>query len=377
MSKKRPARQRKSSPRVNGTTDDNKSSRSPAPHFGANSSNIRSQRRVEDPSEYDVLCGRGGAINNHKGNIHFRSLVSDKKEAYNSTNKANKTQISRDIIALIKSSKGMFLEKEQVDSATSGKTESVWWVEVGHVKAMSKTSQALREGAPNLRAQTEGTITPGSGEASPNEHYRSIAPRNRTSRIAFLPGGHRGKHLILRPSEDNGSGVTEASYPPLKKSRSDDFTATHDEDHNPQGNATTVRKFPAKVETDMHDTGELRYNSLGFNNNELDLNAKFENPFQDEECTSQFTNTPSLYTDNKDLTSPFYPEECAPSQETARKSLDNNDLFIYTDHVKLDRDPILDIPNIGSSILDGIDITDGSCSNDQELFWSGQANVSS
>lgn len=396
MSKKRPTRQRKSSPRVNGTTDDNISSQSPAPHFGAKCSNIRTQCRIQDPSEYDVLCGRGGAINNHKGNIHFRSLVNDKKETYNSTNKANKTQISRDIITLIKISKGMFLEKEQVDSATAGKTElSGLWVEVGYAKAMSKTSQALREGAPNMRAQIEGAVTPGSGNMSPNELYRSKFHQNRKitklqkevesmkqpkamhPRITFLPGEYRGKHFIVRPSDDNGSAVTDASCPPLKKSRSDDITAAHDEDHYAQGNATTAGKLPAQVETDMHGNAELRFNSLGFNNTELHHNAKFTDPFQNEECV---TNTPSLYTDNNDLdtkeafSNPCYPEEC---MGTARKSLGNNDLFIYTDHDKLDRGPIIDIPNLNSSVLDNIDITDESCENDQESFWSGPANVSS
>jgi hypothetical protein len=37
---------------------------------------------VYDPNENDVLCGRGGRINAHAGNVQFREIVVVRKKAY-------------------------------------------------------------------------------------------------------------------------------------------------------------------------------------------------------------------------------------------------------------------------------------------------------
>merc|ERR1712038_474038 len=108
-----------------------------------------SSSRIRQPNANDVLLGRGGSINNYPGNVAFRSIVSEQKNAYNlSTNKNQKSAISQSIVDQIHGlvPPGRFLMKD----------ESVYggglWVEVDNAKALSKTSQALREGAPTIRA---------------------------------------------------------------------------------------------------------------------------------------------------------------------------------------------------------------------------------
>lgn len=113
-------------------------------------------KRIRHPEINDVLCGRGGNINKHPGNIAFRSYVSVHKNEYNlSTNKNIKALISQSIVDTIHNldPPGRFLIK---DESTHG---GEWWIEVDNNKAMAKTSQALREGAPSIRAMAVDSVS--------------------------------------------------------------------------------------------------------------------------------------------------------------------------------------------------------------------------
>jgi hypothetical protein len=99
------------------------------------------------PNQNDVLCGRGGLTNNHPGNVFFRKLVRIKQESYLMASKREKTGVAREIVDLIRSldPPGRFLKKDPNNA----------WVEIGDRKAREKTSQALREGAPELREELQ------------------------------------------------------------------------------------------------------------------------------------------------------------------------------------------------------------------------------
>lgn len=90
----------------------------------------------------DVLCGRGGLTNNHPGNVFFRGLVRSRQEAYLFASKREKALVAHGIVDVIRSLKppGRFLKKDKKDM----------WTEIGNKKAREKTSQALREKAPEL-----------------------------------------------------------------------------------------------------------------------------------------------------------------------------------------------------------------------------------
>jgi hypothetical protein len=105
--------------------------------------------RIRAPHKHDVLSGRGGGINMHPGNKVFREWVADRKEEYNlAPNKHEKTRIAMEVIERVTAQNppGRFLIRDP----TSGSSQS-WWVEVDEARALAKTSQALREGAPQIR----------------------------------------------------------------------------------------------------------------------------------------------------------------------------------------------------------------------------------
>mmetsp|Transcript_10271 Transcript_10271/g.15292 ORF Transcript_10271/g.15292 Transcript_10271/m.15292 type:complete len:288 (-) Transcript_10271:96-959(-) len=100
---------------------------------------------VQFPSENDVLSGRGGKINDHYGNRQFRAIVKEFKERYNLTDKKNsKASIAREVVGQITALGGRFLRKDPA---------SGYWIDEDESNAMKKTSQALRENAPKIRAR--------------------------------------------------------------------------------------------------------------------------------------------------------------------------------------------------------------------------------
>jgi hypothetical protein len=107
---------------------------------------------IPTPHPHDVLCGRGGGTNNHVGNSHWRMLVAANKQLYVTLPKRQKMLLSRSIVNAVRSQNppGRFLQKE---------AKSDLWYDVGDQRAQEKTSQALREGAPDIRLK----ITPGDG----------------------------------------------------------------------------------------------------------------------------------------------------------------------------------------------------------------------
>jgi len=110
--------------------------------------------RVDTPNVNDVLCGRGGSINSHAGNEHFRQLVEKRKRVYLTARfKREKRLIASSIVSEIQAldPPGRFL-------ARKGGKENGYWYDIGDEKARDKTSQALRENAPSIRAEIETEI---------------------------------------------------------------------------------------------------------------------------------------------------------------------------------------------------------------------------
>jgi len=107
---------------------------------------------VKEPHENDVLCGRGGSINSHPGNERFRDLVERRKRVYLTARfKREKRLIANSIVTEIRALNppGHFLTRD---------SKSGLWCDIGDEKARDKTSQALRENAPSIRAEIEVEI---------------------------------------------------------------------------------------------------------------------------------------------------------------------------------------------------------------------------
>src|SRR6476660_1978228 len=98
---------------------------------------------IESPHSHDVLCGRGGGSNSHVGNMHWRMLVAANKELYVTLPKKQKLLLSMSIVNAVRSQTppGRFLQKD---------AKSELYFDVGDQRAQEKTSQALREGAPDI-----------------------------------------------------------------------------------------------------------------------------------------------------------------------------------------------------------------------------------
>jgi hypothetical protein len=96
--------------------------------------------------ENDVLCGRGGETNHHSGNIQYRQLVKACQPSYIAAKRRDKPKIAEKIVRTVRKLGGRFLKKNP---------ETNTWRDVGNGKAREKTSQALREGAPELRTGNE------------------------------------------------------------------------------------------------------------------------------------------------------------------------------------------------------------------------------
>jgi hypothetical protein len=93
-------------------------------------------------NDYDVLSGRGGGTNVHPGNRNFRDLINLHRRAYLKARKNDKPAISRAIVRSIRENNGRFLKKDE---------KSGMWYEIGDDAAREKTSQALRQRAPEMR----------------------------------------------------------------------------------------------------------------------------------------------------------------------------------------------------------------------------------
>lgn len=105
---------------------------------------------IADPNVNDVLCGRGGRINSHPGNVQFRDVIHRKKKEYlaPTTKKLQKAHIAAGIVQDIRTMDpaGRFLKEEK---------GSGMWYDIGDAKAIKKTGQALREDAPDIRPAIE------------------------------------------------------------------------------------------------------------------------------------------------------------------------------------------------------------------------------
>jgi len=103
---------------------------------------------IREPHKNDVLCGRGGGAQNHVGNYQYRRLVNDSKMRYLTASKKLKPIVAREVVANIYRMEppGRFLEL----STTTGS-----FFDIGEAKSTQKVSQALREGAPEIRKQLE------------------------------------------------------------------------------------------------------------------------------------------------------------------------------------------------------------------------------
>lgn len=101
---------------------------------------------ITHPHPHDVLCGRGGFVNKHAGNVAYRRVVEANKVTYHSCKKEHKLLLSQSIVEAIEQQNppGRFVDQDK---------HTGLWYDIGKAKAIQKTAQALREGAEKIRSE--------------------------------------------------------------------------------------------------------------------------------------------------------------------------------------------------------------------------------
>jgi len=138
---------------------------------------------IVKPGENDVLSGRGNFVNHHTGNENFRKLVKFHKKAYVACPKAQKAIYSKIIYDEIRamSPPGRFLKQDP---------QTKLWSTIGEKKALDKTRQALREGAPELVKEMEPR-TGGDGKGGKEAKKKSSGPEDFFAQLQTMPGNGR------------------------------------------------------------------------------------------------------------------------------------------------------------------------------------------
>ena len=93
------------------------------------------ETRVVEPTDHDVLFGRGGFTNTHPGNLRFRQKALELRPWYESVSKEEKYSISDLLVESVKADGHRFLERG---------ADGLWHEVIGN-GARKKASQALRE----------------------------------------------------------------------------------------------------------------------------------------------------------------------------------------------------------------------------------------
>jgi len=133
-------------------------------------------------------------VNYHAGNEHFRALVRKHKVDYVKCPKPQKGKFSKIIVDEIKNRNppGRFLKQ---DAATK------LWYDIGEKKALDKTRQALREGAPELMKEMSGDDQGSEGEDRPVQNQQNIIGNASVAGLAnptFSTGGFRSPVMNMR-----------------------------------------------------------------------------------------------------------------------------------------------------------------------------------
>lgn len=196
-----------------------------------------------EPTSNDILSGRGNFVNNHGGNRKFRSLVANQRLEYVAAPKDFKPLFAKKIIDALKSLNppGRFLQQDP---------DTKLWHELDEKRAMAKTRQALREGAPEVikqikseceKSEDENTVHSATGADS-------VADKKKRTKDP-IKAGEKHELSTISPVSD--------SLPEPKKSRTSSPSKVEDEQEtkpnegSPSHKAVSVSVSGSEVEKEV------------------------------------------------------------------------------------------------------------------------------
>jgi hypothetical protein len=147
----------------------------------------------------DVLCGRGGFINKHSGNVVYRRVVDYNKAMYQQVPKRHRILVSQSIVRAILNQGGRFLSQQHGCGT---------WKQVDFSKAVLKTSQALREkDSSSFENNTEdGDAEEGDGDEEVDGTVKKDNVEQHHCNIVGVPGS-----APLDPDETKGENLAKAN----------------------------------------------------------------------------------------------------------------------------------------------------------------------
>lgn len=176
-------------------------------------------------------------INSHPGNKQFRDWVFERKNEYNlAPNKNAKSRVAQEVYDLVVSldPPGRFLMREGGDkmkgrsggpslsSLSAIRGGQGYWVEIGKHKTMAKVSQALREGAPTIRASAkEGKTSAAASSSSSGRRRKQTEPaKNAKSSTSTSSSSKKKTERRVAPSLKNADErQDDETEPAVKPSR--------------------------------------------------------------------------------------------------------------------------------------------------------------
>lgn len=104
---------------------------------------------IKTPNVHDVLLGRGKPFQNHEGNQSMLQIVDMFRKRYHESERAFKHEIIEEVLDIIKSKGGRFLER--IDDF-----EKSYWSEVPHRMSYRKVGHAFRSNARRISMEKRG-----------------------------------------------------------------------------------------------------------------------------------------------------------------------------------------------------------------------------
>lgn len=246
----------------------------------------------------DVLCGRGGATNSHIGNRAFRLLVGKYKDKYLNAKKKEKPNVAAEVVNNIRKldPPGRFLKKDK---------DSGYWLDIGDTRAKEKTSQALREGAPQMRkklsdaakeegASSDGTSSDKSTGSPPQstEQHKKIPSNEALSAFSPLQQSISMDLESAAKNPDNSTttvadakpSTSEGKEETLSKKRTSPTKKDGDKEQSPSKRQMTK----VEVEQLTHEEKELYWNDFDPPRSSLrkessDEEAEYEGDMKEDE----------------------------------------------------------------------------------------------
>lgn len=162
---------------------------------------VNSDRKtiIRSPTNHDVLFGRGGSINSHEGNILFRRVVNQYKDAYMAADKHCKPKIANKVVSVIYNLNppGRFLAPVHDSQKNYKKDGCVLWYNVGLNKARAKASQCLRE---RIRFDTKCKQS----TSKEGGHYMKVVSKSSST---FSCHSRSNRSTVLKNGENDSPDV--------------------------------------------------------------------------------------------------------------------------------------------------------------------------